>query len=251
MLKKLLSLIVIVVFIIGWIMIFRNFTAQNKVVITFTGNKPITVHANVYFAGKVAGMILAAEQTSDQKEVMVTANLKDDIYKQINSETGFFIDKDPLYPKQYCLLIALSHKPGKPVTSKSRLRGIDSSYSWLTFTTINRIANTLDPKPEPKSANDLNQAWEDIRKAFSEIDTEKMVDKLRAETTQLQQDFDQLMQSKKVQRTLTKIDRKLDELQQAVTDAGNSQEVQKLKESLADLFRKLKRETPKPTDVEA
>jgi len=251
LLKKLLSLIVIIIFIGGWIMIFRNFTAQNNITITFTDSKLLTVRTKSYFAGKIAGMILTIEPTPDRKEVAVTANLKEDVYKQINSETGFFIDKDPLNPGQYCLLIALSHKPGKPITSKSKLKGIDSTYSWITFTTVNRIANAIDPKPEPKSSDDLNQAWEDIRKTFSEIDMEKMADKLREETTQLQQDFDHLMQSKKVQRTLTKIDRKLDELQQAVTDAGNSQEVQKLKKSLADLFRKLKRETPKPNDVEA
>ena len=251
MLKKLLSLIVIIIFIGGWIMIFRNFRAQNNITVTFADSKRLTVRTKAYFTGKVAGMILAIEPTPDRKKVTVTVNLKADVYKQINSETGFFIDKDPLNPEQQCLLIALSHKPGKPITAKSRLQGIDSSYSWITFTTVNRIANAIHPKPEAKGAEDLNQAWEDIRKAFSEIDMEKMADKLREETTQLQQDFEQLMQSKKVQRTLTKIDRKLDELQQAVTDAGNSQEVQKLKNSLADLFRKLKRETPKPNDVEA
>jgi ABC-type transporter Mla subunit MlaD len=251
LLKKLLSFIVIIIFIVGWIFVFRNFTAQNNVVITFTDSKLLTVRTKAYFAGKIAGMVLAIEPTPGRKEVKITVNLKENVYKQINSETGFFIDKDPYDPEQYCLLIALSHKPGKPITSKSRLRGIDSSYSWTTFTTVNRIANAIDPKPEPKSADDLNQAWNDIRKAFSEIDTEKMADKLREKTNQLQQDFDHLMQSKKVQRTLTKIDRKLDELQQAVTDASNSQEVQKLKKSLADLFLKLKRETPKPTDVEA
>jgi len=251
LLKKLLSLIVIIIFIGGWIKIFHNFAAQNNISITFADSKQLTVRTKAYFAGKIAGMILAIEPTPDHKEVSVTVNLKEDLYKQINSETGFFIDKDPYDPEQYCLLIALSHKQGKPITSKSRLRGIDSSYSWLTFTTVNRIANAIHPKPEPKSADDLNQAWEDIRKAFSEIDTEKMADQLRKETTQLQQDFDHLMQSKKVQRTLTMIDRKLDELLQAVTDASNGQEVQKLKKSLADLFRKLKRETPKPTDVEA
>ncbi len=251
MLKKLLSLIIIVIFIGGGIMIFRNFTAQNNITITFTDSKLLTVRSNAYFAGKVAGMVLTIEPTPDRKEVTVTVNLKEDVYKQLNNETGFFIDKDPLHPGQYCLLIALAHKPGKPITSNSRLQGIDSSYSWITFKTLNRIANAISPKPEPKSSDDLNQAWEDIRKAFSEIDTEKMVDKLRAETTQLQQDFDHLMQSRKVQRTLTKIDRKLDELQQAITDASNSQEVLKLKKSLADLYRKLKRETPKPNDVEA
>ena len=251
MLKKLLSLIVIIIFIVGWIFIFHNFTAQNNVVITFTDSKLLTVRTKAYFAGKIAGMILAIEPSPDQKEVKITVNLKDNVYKQINSETGFFIDKDPYAPEQCCLLIALSHKPGKPITSKSRLRGIDSSYSWITFTTVNRVANAIDPKPEPKSAADLNQAWDNIRKTFSEIDTKKMADRLREERNQLQQDFDNLMQSKKVQRILAKIDRKLDELQQAITDANNSHQVQKLKKSLADLFRKLKRETPKPPDVEA
>ena len=231
-------------------MIFRNFTAQNNVVITFTDGKHLTVHANAYFAGKVAGMIITTEPTPDNREFAVTVNLKKEVYKQINSETGFFIDKDPLYPKQQCLLIALSHKPGQPITAKSNLQGIDSTLSWITFKMKNLSANPVDPKPVPKGANELNQTWDDIRKTFSEIDTEKMVDKLKKETDRLQQDFDHLMQSEKVQRTLMKIDQTLDELQQAATDAGNSQEVQKLKKSLTDLFRKLKQETPEPKDVE-
>ena len=250
MLKKLISLIVIIIFICGWIMIFRNFTAQNNVVITFTDGKHLTVHANAYFAGKIAGMILTTEPTPDNQEFAVTVNLKKEVYKQINSETGFFIDKDPLYPKQQCLLIALSRKPGQPITAKSNLQGIDSTLSWITFKMKNLSANPVDPKPVPKGADELNQTWDDIRKTFSEIDTQKMVNKLKKETDRLQQDFDHLMQSQKVQRTLTKINQKLDELQQAVTDAGNSHEVQKLKKSLADLFRKLKQETPKPKDIE-
>lgn len=250
MLKKLVSFILVIIFIVGGIMIFRNFTSQNNVDITFSDSKLLTVRTNAYFAGKVAGIILAIEPAPNQKEVTVTVNLKEHVYKQLNSETGFFIDKDPHNPEQYCLLIELSHKPGRAITSKTKLQGIDSSSSWLKFTTINRIADTIHPKPEPKSADDLNQAWENIRKTFSEIDTDKMADRLREETNQLQQDFDHLMQSKKVQRTLTKIEQKLDELQQAITDASNSQEIQKLKKSLADLFRKLKRETPEKSDVE-
>ena len=250
MLKKLISLIVIVIFICGWIMIFRNFTSQNNVVINFADGKHLTAHANAYFAGKVAGMILTTEPTANAKKVAVTVNLKENVYQQINSETGFFIAKDPLYPKQQCLLIALSRKPGRPVTAKSELQGIDSSFSWIKFKIINHSANPVDPLPEPKNGEELNRAWDDIRQAFSEVDTEKMVDKLKTETNRLQQDFDHLMQSQKVQRTLTKINQKLNELQQAVSDANHSQEVRKLKKSLADLFRKLKKETPKPHDVE-
>lgn len=244
MLKKLLSLIVIIIFIIGWVMIFRNFTSQNNVVITFTDSKLLTVRSNAYFAGKVSGMILTIEPESDRKEVTVTVNLKEDVYRQINSESGFFIDKDYRHPGQYCLLIALALKPGQPVTAKNRLKGIDSTDSWVAFKTVNRAANPIDPEPLLDSNDKFNKTWEDIREAFHEIDTGKMADKLKKETKKLQQDFDHLMKSEKVQQTLTRIDQKLDELQQAASAAVNSREIQKLKKSLAELFRKLQQETP-------
>ncbi len=251
MLKKLLSLIVIIIFIVGWVMIFRNFNSQNNVVITFTDSKLLTVRSNAYLAGKVAGMVLTIEPAPDQKEVTVTVNLKEDVYNQINSESGFFIDKDYRHPGQYCLLIARALKPGQPVTAKSKLKGIDSTDLWVAFKTANRAANPIPPEPVLDSNDKLNQTWEDIREAFHEIDTGKMANKLKEETKRLQQDFDQLMQSEKVQQTLTVIDQKLDELQQAVRAAANSREIQKLKKSLAELFRKLQQETPKQKDVEA
>ncbi len=146
MFKKLLTIPIITIAIVGAIFLFRNFSAQNNIMITFADSKRLAVYDNVYLAGAIAGTIRAVEPTKNRK-IAVTIDFKENVLKQLTNKTGFFIDEDDSNcPERPCLLIEFAHNPGKSISKGESLNGIDSALTWATFRATNSLAEIINPE---------------------------------------------------------------------------------------------------------
>ena len=247
MFKKIFFLLAVVLLIIGGIATFRGLSEQPNVVVTFTNAKHLMANDHVYFSGALVGKVRVVEAKA--RQVAVTIDLKKSFYDQLSSTSTFFIDDDALNRNKKCVLIRLARQPDSPITPGTRLTGVDSAFAWSALKVGDHMAKMTHSEPMQKGSDDLAKVWQDIRQALEEIDLKKMEKTLKEKTEALRRKFSASLESEVFKQTMAEIENKLEELKQAMKEAGDSESVQKIREALEKLFKKLEGETPERSDI--
>ncbi len=112
-----------------------------------------------------------------------------------------------------------------------------------------RMAKIVHSEPVEQGSDDLEKVWQDIRQALEGIDLKKMEEELKDKTETLRRNFNNALESEKFKQTMAEIGEKLDALKRAIKEAGDSESVQKIREALEKLFKKLESEAPERSDI--